>query len=281
MKKVNIFMTMLVMLMGVLTTKAQTTVSIYDTYNKQDISDWDVAGLNGGALNDNATDGYFTFILNNPVQTHTDGTTTLEQSFDLSSLDSIDIDFDLSYGQSSITTGAYDYTFEILVSNNNGTTYTSIETFDVLGTTDISGTNGSPTNGSITITDMSLLTVDSKVKLEIYITSTSGVSENSLVELDDVEITGYEDDGSVGINENVLSDDLEIYSYNKSVFLTSNENVNASVTVYNMSGQAVSNENVNISNFKTELNLNHLDSGMYIVTVNNETLTKSKNVLID
>lgn len=81
------------------------------------------------------------------------------------------------------------------------------------------------------------------------------------------------------IKENSLNS-VNVYSYDKSIFLTSDEYMNAEVTVYNMNGQILNSQNMSLSYSKTEVNLYDMSSGMYIVNISDGTSMTSKKVFI-
>jgi len=262
MKKVLFIMTMLVVAMGVsFTTNAQTTVQVYNSYDYNSISDWTDTYEYGAQQSTLGSGDMASFAFNlyyySPAPGVYEGTVTLEQGFDMSNLDSINISFDVS---ESTTLGS-DYSFDVSLSNDNGVTYTSVYTENVTGS---SMNNFTITNNTLFATSPNM----TYVKIAIFYDNPSVVGpEQLMVDLNDFSIEGYESTTSVGIYENDLSDNLDIYSYNKSVFLSSNENINANVTVYNMSGQVVINDSMNISSNKTELNFNYLRDGIYLIKV--------------
>jgi len=82
-------------------------------------------------------------------------------------------------------------------------------------------------------------------------------------------------------DNNDISDKINVYSYNKSVFITADEFMdNADITVYNMNGQIVHTSLMNLSNSKSELALNDINSGMYIVNISNGVEVVRKKVVI-
>lgn len=227
MKKVLLIMIMLVMSMGVsFTTNAQGETLPYSMdENFIDTEGWSVT-LNGFADQPIHTHPYFTF---SPI--YGDGDVTMQKYFDLENMDSLDISFSFS----EITSNGYDVTFSVYIDG-------------VLTPINYTANNMTST---VTITNNTSFTSNSSIEIVIDFVS-QGSSLMHRVEVNIFDVTGYENTGGgVGISDNELSDNLEIYSYNKSVFLSSSENVNANITVYNMSGQVVSNENMNISSNKT------------------------------
>lgn len=93
------------------------------------------------------------------------------------------------------------------------------------------------------------------------------------------EISSEEDQTS-GIEDNDLSESIEVYSYNKSIFLSSDEYMNTDVVIYNMSGQTVKNETLNLTSGRTEINLNDFESGIYLVNVSDGVSVMRKKVFI-
>jgi len=116
----------------------------------------------------------------------------------------------------------------------------------------------------------------SEVKIEMKYLSQFGENFTTYINIFDM--------GSVvtGINDNNdISDKINVYSYNKSVFITADEFMdNADITVYNMNGQIVHTSLMNLSNSKSELALNDINSGMYIVNISNGVEVVRKKVVI-
>lgn len=276
MKKVVFIMTMLVVAMGVsFTANAQDTVDVYSTYSPTTIdSDWSV-----DPDSDDNNSAYYpgspSFGIISLYSSYTDENAkySFKKGFNLDNLDSIKISYDV---ENSATSGSSTepFTFEILISEDD-INYTSVGTY--------SGTSSDSDDIMLDNTNFASLGMNTYVKIIFTfsetITYVSGY-EFIDVKLNDFSIEGYENSGSVGIDENDLSNDLEVYSFNKSVFITSNETMNANVSVYNMSGQVVNTQNMNLSNTKSEINIYDVPSGMYIVNVSNGSAVMSKKVFI-
>ena len=268
-------MTMLVMLMGVLTTNAQNTEDVYSTYSATTIdTDWtldpDADDVNSAYYN---TSGVVSLLATYGSE---NAKFSMEKEFNLDDLNYIEISYDVLDTDNG-TAGPFNYTFDVFVSNDGGSTYESVSENTYTGNPD------EVNDLTVYAEDFAPTGTDTYIKLEMtFNQSIPSISGYELIEvkLNDFSIVGYKSVGSVGINENDLSDNLEIYSYNKSVFLTANENMNANVTVYNMSGQVVKTEVMNLSYSKTELNLNDVNTGMYIVNVTNGNAVMQKKVYI-
>jgi hypothetical protein len=255
MKKVILIMTMLVVSMGVsFTANAQGETLPYTMdVNSIDTEGWSVT-LN--TANQPAT-SQPVFDFGVPV----DGDATMQKNFDFENMDSVEIYFNFD---EPFATG-YDITFSVYIDG-------------VL--TPINYTANTMSN-TVMITDNSSFTSNSSLEIVMDYVSQGTPMVTHRVELTDFEVTGYEDTGSVGINENDLSTTLEVYSFDKSIFVKSNESMNANVTVYNMSGQVVNTQNLNLSYSKTEINLYDVPSGMYIVNVSDGSGMMSKKVFLE
>ena len=192
-----------------------------------------------------------------------DGTVIYEKSFNLSGMSALDITYAIDYQYIGMPV---DIEFEVYIDGQSVITETV--NVDINSTVQISD-NG---NGNFT--------PNSTVKIVFdYTGVTSGsLGESIVFRLDEFSITGTP--YPVGVNEHNTTNNLEVYSSNKTVFISTTENMNANVTVFNLSGQVVTSSAMELSNSKTELNLNNVSAGMYIVTVNDGTVSTSKKVSI-
>jgi len=259
MKKLLSIMTMLVLMLGV-TLNANAQVPIYTNYDGNDISDWtfsSIALVTVPPIKPN-TGGYFKFVQGGDV--------FLEQGFiQIADMSSINI----SYSVRESTPFTYnDINFEVFLSKDNGSNWTSVHTY--------SGAMVTPVIDNFSVTN-SLLFANIGQPTLVRIKISTAYPYILFTQLDDFSITGIQ--STTGINENDLSD-LNVYSYNKSVYISSNNNIDANVSVYNLSGQVVKTKNMNLSSSKSKVDLNDLTAGMYIVAINDGVSLSRDKVFI-
>lgn len=263
MKKANLFMTILVVLMGVLTTNAQGETLPYlmmtDNIENETVTVTDGWNLSyTGSYDPNSTyDPKAAYFFADNLGFNT---LVFEKYFDFTNSSNVNISFEfLKHFSSSAQIG---YRIEI---DNNQFYYNLTET-EFTGAFDL------------TSNDLNLLTTPSntlvKISVEFQNQSVSFVGSIGYLEINHTPIN------TSGIPENELSENLEVYSYGKSVFITANENMNTAVTVYNMNGQVVYSENVELSLSKTELNLYDVNTGMYIISITDGSSVMQKKVYI-
>jgi hypothetical protein len=85
--------------------------------------------------------------------------------------------------------------------------------------------------------------------------------------------------GSVGIDDLNSSSDINVYANSGIIYLSLQQNANATVKVYNLTGQLVLQSNTNGKSLTT-LNASVLNSGVYVISVNNGDQVISKKVVI-
>jgi len=245
-------------MMGVsFTTNAQEVIYEMPGYN---ISGVDSVIASEGAGQANEDIAIFQFF-GNQVSVVDSPYVAIWKSADLTNVSSLDIELDYisSYNHESEFVLEF-YIDDILMNTANSNSSMLVTTFTI--------------PGNASFTDNSSIKIVIKYDAVTYY-------ESAKIELEVLKITKYGNTSGIEDNGNTLSDNLEIYFYNKSVFLTADERMDADITVYNMSGRVVSNKNMEISNSKTELNLNHLENGMYIVMINDGVSSTSKKVYLN
>lgn len=85
----------------------------------------------------------------------------------------------------------------------------------------------------------------------------------------------------VGINENILTKEVQLYSYDNNVVLVNQNNQkNLTVDIYTLTGQLVKTEQINGLYDKSDLQTN-LPSGIYVVRVNDGVNQISKKLSIN
>jgi len=84
---------------------------------------------------------------------------------------------------------------------------------------------------------------------------------------------------TVGINELTANDGLEVFAYGNTVYLSSLKSLSATVLIRNLTGQLVQQTLVSGSS-SVELGLPHLPAGVYIVTVIDGKLVRSKKIVL-
>lgn len=259
MKKAKLFMTLGVMLMVVLTTNAQTTEYSFDPGTFE--ADW-MPGTNAQSYYNTA--GLITLTLA-PAAPNANYTVT--KAFNFDDYDSIDI----SYNIDNNLTPTREFEIIVSVSIDGGANYSPLSpSFIGVGvdskTLTVDNPDFAPTGNS------------TYIKIEVLSTYSGGYLVQ--LNLNDLSVVGYGTTGTASIGENDLSNNLEVYSYNKSVFITANDNINADVTVYNMSGQVVYSDNTELSLSKTELDLSNLEQDSYIVKIQNEQGDFSRRIVL-
>lgn len=256
MRRIIFIMTMLVMTMGVSLSSNAQGESLPYSMDWTDINDgWAMTYIGSPTPSQISTFSIF------QLGTNSNGSVTMQKYFDLDNMDSIDIYFNYT----EETTTGYDIELSIYIDG----ILTSVDT-TVNSITDM-----------VTITNSTSFNSNSYIEVVMNYISQTGTTALFKMKLADFEVIGYENTGGgVGVSENDLSNKLEVYSYNKSVFIASNDNMNANVSVYNMSGQLVSSEVMNLSNSKSELNLSDMNTGMYIVNITDGSSVMQKKVYI-
>lgn len=84
-------------------------------------------------------------------------------------------------------------------------------------------------------------------------------------------------DGFVSVEESELNS--QIYSFENELFINSSENLeNAMVNIVSSTGQNI--ENHNINGTSNRINLNHLSTGLYFVTVSSNGQSKTNKIVI-
>ncbi|MEX1001688.1 MAG: T9SS type A sorting domain-containing protein [Crocinitomicaceae bacterium] len=252
MKKAILILTMLVATVGVsFRTNAQGETLPYTMDVDNVTPDWTDVGTDANWLGTNNAAWQFPETV--------DGDVEISKSFDLSSMDSIQIDLDITSDPS--------YTVEMEI---------YIDVYDT--SPDASYTLNGSANETFMFTNSTSFASSTNIYFILKYIGTGVNSINTfIIEVNSFSITGYENTGSVGINENDLSNTLEVYSFDKSIFISSNETMDADVSVYNMNGQLLNTQNLKLSNAQTELSLQDVQSGIYFIQIQSgKTILKKK-----
>ena len=259
--RTSLIITLLIMVVS-LSSSAQDTIDVYSTYSSSTIdTDWNIDpdsdDNNSAYYPSSPTFGQITLF---SVYSNENAKYSFNKGFNLDNLDSIQISYDVS--NLGTGTSSEPFTFEILVSEDD-IIYTSAGAY--------SGTIGEVNSIMLDNTNFAPTSINTFIKVVFTfsesIPTVSGY-ESINVKLNDFSIEGYKESTSLGISDNSIENNLIIYSHNKSIFLSSNENVNANITVYNMSGQLVfSDANRQLSQASNSIYLGLLESGIYIVNL--------------
>ncbi len=122
----------------------------------------------------------------------------------------------------------------------------------------------------------------------IYLTDKKAGITTNLTEAGSYNFTASEGDdanrftlhfGSVGIDDLNSSSDIDVYANSGIIYLSLQQNANATVKVYNLTGQLVLQSKTN-GKLLTTLNASALNSGVYVVSVNSGDQVMSKKVVI-
>jgi hypothetical protein len=122
---------------------------------------------------------------------------------------------------------------------------------------------------------VSSFTTSSDVYVMVTASRTTGFSGN---EGQQYEFSQFQlkADLSTGIELNNISDNLNVYSYDKNLVVKSNDTKDYTVTVYNLSGQVILNKTTRgNNNFKLDVS-----NGMYLVKINNGTESINQKIVI-
>lgn len=93
------------------------------------------------------------------------------------------------------------------------------------------------------------------------------------------EINVYDNDNTTASLSETSTQNVTVYSSAKSIYLTSDETINAQVIIYSINGKIVYNEHKMLSETVNEINLNDVPHGMYFITVSGNQVTTKKIML--
>jgi len=243
--------TILVMLMGVLTTNAQVNIEDLDTANI--ITDgWEYVG--GETINyDDTLNASWKF--NTMIDTLD---IAIEKKFKFDNIDKLEIDINFNF----ITDSDNEIKYSIYI--------------DGISKGSVTYNNDNGITNTLDIDDLVMDDDSVSIRVEFKYQG-GGVLGFGYLNINHFKIIGY----SYASVETVNLNELEVYSFGKSVFINSNDYIdNADVSVYDINGRLVNSTIMQI-NGKQELDLSDLNSGVYIVNVTVGTSVTQKKVFIN
>ncbi|PNQ73294.1 hypothetical protein C1T31_07175 [Hanstruepera neustonica] len=157
---------------------------------------------------------------------------------------------------------------------------------DVIIPLGINANQGEQINISIS---QSTLPASAEVYLEDNVQNTSTLlTENDFILTPATDLNGTGrfflrfSDASLSVDELDYNDTIQVYATTnpKSLYILGYLNSQTSVKIYDMQGRLVMNTSLNTSNNKNEIDLSNLVSGIYTVSLINESVYKTKKIIV-